>query len=62
MMIICSLVKIITKHTHTHKTNKQTNKDIANTNNYCDVLTQYIHYIPYVHSIMDYNDVYIIYH
>ncbi len=36
--------------------------DMANTNNYCNVLTQYIHYIPYVHTIIDYNDVYPIYH
>ena len=54
MMIICSWVKIIIE--------KQQEKDIANTNNYCNVLTQYIRYIPYVHTIMDYNDVYAIYH
>ena len=59
MMIICSLIKIITIHTHTHKKNQN---DIAYTNNYCNVLTQYIHSIPYVHTIMYYNDVYVIYH
>ena len=57
MMIIYSLVKIITIHTLTHK-----KIDIAFTNNYCNVLTQYIHYIPYVHTIMDYSNVYAIYH
>ena len=57
MVIICLLVKIITIHTHTHKEN-----DIANTNNYCNILTQYIYYIPNVHTIMDYNDAYAIYH
>ena len=31
-------------------------KEIAITNNYCNVLTQYIRYIPFVHSIIDYND------
>ena len=61
MMIICSLVKIITIHTHTHKRQKKT-PDIANTNNYFNVLTQYVHYIPYVYTILDYIDIYIIYH
>ena len=36
MMIIYSLVKIITIHTHTDK-----NNDIGNTNNYCNILTLY---------------------
>ena len=53
MMIICSLVKIIT--THAQKKN-----DIANTNNHCNILTEYIHYIPSVHTTMDYIDVYVI--
>ena len=57
MMIICSLVKMITIHNHIHKKNH-----IANINNYCFVLTQYIHYIPNEHTSMDYNDVYAIYH
>ena len=57
MMIICSLVKIITIHTYTSK-----KKDQANANNYCQVLIQHIHYIPNVHTIMDYRDVYTIYH
>ena len=61
MMIICFLVRILTTHTHTRKkqqTNKQKN-DIADTNNYCNVLTQYIHYIPFVHTMMDVNDVFV---
>ena len=58
-MIIYSLAKIITNRSHTHK--KQA-KDIVNTNNYFNVLTQYIHYIPYVHTIIDYSDVSGIYH
>ena len=59
-MIIYSLVKIITIHTYTH--NPPQKNDIANTNNYCNILTQYIHYIPYVRTITDYNDAYAIYH
>ena len=58
MMIIYSLVKIITIHTHI----KKITNDLANINNYCNILTQYIHYIPYVHAIMNCNDVYVIYH
>ena len=38
MMIICSLIKSITIHTHIHKKMKN---NIPNTNNYCDVLTLY---------------------
>ena len=56
MMIIFSLTKILTIHTHTH-----IKKDVANTNNYRNVLTQYAHYIPYVYTIVDYNDVHAIY-
>ena len=37
-MIIFSLIKIITIQTHTKK------NDIANTNNYCNVLTLYLLY------------------
>ena len=56
-------------HTHTH-THTQTHTHIyiyiciyiANTNNHCNVLIQYIHDIPYVHTITDYNDVNAIYH
>ena len=60
--MIYSLVKTITIHNHKHK-NKWINKnDIANTKKYCNVLTQHIHFIPYVHTIMDYNDEYAIYH
>ena len=43
------------------KQNK-TKNDTANTNNYCNVLTQHIHFNPYVHTIIDYNDVYATYH
>ena len=46
----------VTEHTIKNK------HDIANTNNYSKVLTHYILYIPYVHTIIDYNTVYAIYH
>ena len=50
MMIIRLLVKMITIHTHTPKKAKK-KYDIANTNNYSNVLTQYIHYIStYIQS------------
>ena len=66
-MIPCSLVKIIDIRTHTHthtkkKRKKCTKNDVVNTNNYCNVLAEYIHYIPYERTIRDYNDAYAIYH
>ena len=56
MMIIFLLVKIITTLTHTKKNDMPTIKNDYN------FLTQYVLYIPYVHTIMYYNNVYIIYH
>ena len=51
-MIICSFVKKSSSpHTHTHTTLIHTlTHDIANTNIYCNVLTQYIHYIFHTQS------------
>ena len=55
MMIICSLVEIIAIHTHIYKKTKKKNKRHS-------LYKQCIHYNPHVHTIIDYNDVYAVYH